>query len=490
MRWLKLLAFGGAAALMWRATRRRPAPPRQTHRSETESDYRRARNRVLVLGGGFAGLAAALALDRELGKQPHTSILVVDRDNSSLFTPLLWTVADGRADPSDVVVPIRAFQRGRRFHVLHAQTLGIDLEREEVQTDAGPRPYDYLVIALGSVTELPPLPGVREYARVFRTPADAVGLRDRLIDAVEVAHRTDDPDERRAWLTFVVAGAGDTGVELASTIYSYLSAGLLEEYPWLRAGDGGLGFRVVLVGRAPRLLPMTGPEESEYVQRALESAGVELWTGTSVLEVRPDAVVTSRGVVPARTIFWAAGISAPPVLRDLPTEHAKGGTLVVDEHFRLPNRPRVYAVGDVAWAFDSDGQGLPPTAQAAMAVGAHAGRVIAAEVLGRPTPKPFRYVSRGHLTLLGPRAATARVGPLLLTGLPAWALWHAYYLYRMPSWKRRVTLFIEWALSALIGREVAQVRLAEPQTAVVAGPTPPAAAAAGGAQTSTAPSSG
>src|SRR5262245_30841344 len=233
MRWLKLLALGGAAGLAWWATRRRPAGPDPHHRSETESEYRRAGNRVLVLGAGFAGLAAALALDRELAGQPDTSILVVDRDNSSLFTPLLWTVADGRADPSDVVVPIRAFQRGRSFHVLHATILGIDLDRQEVQTEAGPRPYDHLVIALGSVTELPSLPGVREHARRFRSPADALGLRDRLIDAVEAAHRTDDPDARRAWLTFVVAGAGDTGVELASTIHSYLSAGLLEEYPWL-----------------------------------------------------------------------------------------------------------------------------------------------------------------------------------------------------------------------------------------------------------------
>ena len=465
MPWLKLLALAGAAALVWWARRRQPAPPNPAHLSESEADYRRARHRVLVLGGGFGGLAAALAVERELGGQPDTSILVVDRDNSSLFTPLLWTVADGRADAADVVVPIRAFQRGRRFHVLQAGIRSIDLDRRVVQTDAGARPYDHLVIALGSVTELPPLPGVREHARVFRTPADAVGLRDRLIDAVEAAHRTDDPDARRAWLTFVIAGAGDTGVELASTIHSYLSAGLLEAYPWLRERDGGPGFRVVLVGRAPRLLPMTGERDADYVHRTLERAGVEIWTGTSVEEVRPDAVVTSRGVVPARTVFWAAGIAAPPVLRDLPTEHAKGGTLVVDGRFRLPNRPNVYVVGDAAWAFDVDGQALPPTAQAAMATGAHVGRLIAAQVLGRPEPRPFRYVSRGHLTLLGPRAATARIGPVLLTGLPAWALWHAYYLYRMPSWKRRLTLLNEWVLSALIGREVAQVRLGGPRSA-------------------------
>jgi hypothetical protein len=179
------------------------------HVSDRDRTYETAAHRVLILGAGFGGLGVALGLERRLGNREDSSVLVVDRDSALLFTPLLWTVADGRADPSDVVVPVRAFQRGRRFHLLHAEVLGIDLERQEVQTSAGVRPYDVLVIALGSVTAVPDLPGLREHARVFHSPIDALELRNHLIDAVEAAHQTEDLDERRAWLTFVV-GVGVT----------------------------------------------------------------------------------------------------------------------------------------------------------------------------------------------------------------------------------------------------------------------------------------
>jgi len=383
---------------------------------------------------------------------------VIDRDNSTLFDPLLWMVADGRAEAVDVEVPIRDFQRGRRFHLLHAEVRGIDLEHREVQLDEGSRPYDYLVIALGSVTELPSLPGLAENVRPFRTPVDAVELRDHLIDAVEAAHRATDETERRAWLTFVVAGGGDTGVELAGALNSYLGAGLLREYPWLAPASGGPAYRIVLVGRAPRLLPMADAAEAEATHHALERAGIEIQTGTAVQEVRPDAVVTSRGTIPARTIFWAAGIAPPSVLRDLPVKHAKGGTLVVDDRLRLPDHPEVHVVGDSAWAFDATGRAVPPTAQAAEITGAYAGRDIAAQVAGGPSAGPFRFAPLGHLALLGPGMAIVRIGPILLTGRIAWLGWHAYYIYRIPSWKRRIALLGTWGLSAVFGREVAQVR--------------------------------
>jgi NADH dehydrogenase len=455
-----LAAVGAVVvALRWRAARRPPAPPRPIHVSESEQAFLNAGTRVVILGAGFGGLAAALTLDHLLGGQRDVSVLVIDRDNSSLFTPLLWTVADGRADAADVVVPIREFQRGRRFHVLQAEVRGIDVERRQVQLDVGVRPYDYLVIALGSVTQFPPLPGVVENARPFRTPADAISLRDQLIDAVEAAHRATSEDERRAWLTFVVVGGGDTGVELAGVIHSYLAAGLLAEYPWLANHGGGPAFRVVLVGRAPRLLPMGLASDSDTIRRILEREGVEVLTNTSVEAVRPDAVVTSRGEIHAHTVFWAAGISPTPVLRDLPVKHAKGGTIVVDDHLRLPGHPEVSVVGDAAWAFDTDGRPVPPTAQASEYTGAYVGRAIAAMIRGQSETAAFRYAPLGHLALLGPGQALARVGPILLSGRLAWLAWHAYYLYRIPTWKRRIELLSSWIVAASFGREVAQLRV-------------------------------
>jgi NADH dehydrogenase len=212
--------------------------------------------------------------------------------------PLLWTVADGRADPSDVVVPIRAFQR-RRFHLLHAEVNRIDLDRREVQTTADARSYDVLVIAPGSVTAVPDLPGLREHARVFHSPIDAMELRNHLLEAVEAAHQTDDSAERQAWLTFVVGGCGDTGVELAATIRTFLATGILAAHPWLTE----MPPRIVLVGRADRLIPMSEPVTSDAVRRVLQEQGIEVLTGVAIEVVTDRTVRTSRGEIPARTLF-------------------------------------------------------------------------------------------------------------------------------------------------------------------------------------------
>ena len=425
------------------------------HRSETEAAYRAAGTRILILGGGFGGLATALGLDRRLAHRDDVSVLVVDRNNDLLFTPLVWTVADGRANPNDVVVPIRAFQRGRRFHVLRAEIEAIDLDARQVRTTAGDRPYDTLVVALGSRTALPDLPGLREHAHQFHSPADAMELRNHLIDAVEAAHETDDPDERQTWLTFVVGGGGDTGIELAATIHEYVTTALLAAYPWLADARP----RIVVVGRADRLVPMSSPRTSDAVRRTLEHEGIEVWTGAAIEAVTETAVRTSRGDIPARTLFWAAGITAPAVVRALPVEHARNGAVIVDDRLRLPGHPEVYVIGDAAWAFDAATHDpVPPTAQAAEHQGAYVAAAIAADLAGEPVP-PFRFRTKGRLALLGKRTGVAELGPVTISGLPAWFLWHAWYLYRIPSWRNRLHLLTDWLLAALAGRETGQLRL-------------------------------
>jgi len=426
------------------------------HRSESGDAYRAAATRILILGGGFGGTAAALELDKRLGDPPGTSVLVVDRDNDLLFTPLLWTVADGRANPHDVVVPLRAFQRGRAFHVLHAMVEGIDLDAREVRTSAGIRPYDFLVIALGSVTAVPDLPGLREHAHRFHTPADALELRNVLIDAVEAAHHVEDEAERREWLTFVVGGAGDTGVELAATIKSYLSAALLAEYPWLAEAPA----RVVVVGRAERVVPMSTPQTSDAVLKALLADGIEVITGAAIEEVTDRTVRTSQGEIPARTLFWAAGITAPAVVRELPVPHARNGAILVDDRLRVPGHPEAYAIGDSSWATDAvTGEGVPPTAQAAEHEGEYVAEAIAETLAGRE-PKPFRFRTKGRLALLGGGRGVAEIGRFTITGRLAWLLWHGYYWFRVPSWRNRLRLLNDWILTGLTGRETGQLRLA------------------------------
>ena len=458
------LVSGGIVALVRRRAKA-GITWRNRHRSETLFAYHAARHKILILGAGFGGMAAALRLDEQLGDRSDTSVLVVDRDSALLFTPLLWTVADGRANPNDVVVPIRAFQRGRTFHLLHATVEEIDLDRREVRTSAGVRPYDYLVVALGSVTAVPPLPGLRERALRFHTPADAMQLRNHLIDTLENAHHTVDARERREWLTFVVGGGGDTGVELAATIRDYLEVGLLAEYPWLTDERP----RVVVVGRAQRLVPMSSPTTSSAVERILRQEGVEVWTDVAIEGVTEREVQTSRGAIPARTLFWAAGITAPPVVRNLPVEHARNGSVLVDETLRVPGRPEVFVVGDSAWAFDGvSGDPTPPTAQAAGHMGDYVAEAIAGLIAGQQ-PKPFRFVTRGRLALLGHRTGVAEVFGRAFDGLPAWLLWHGYYLSTIPAWRNRIRLLTNWVLAELTGRETAQLRLGSSSGAMEVG---------------------
>src|SRR5215216_4953771 len=457
-RWRGIVAgaivSSGVAAFIRRQATARTAV-RNQHRSETLFAYHAAQHKILILGAGFGGMAAALRLDEQLGDRSDTSVLVVDRDSALLFTPLLWTVADGRSNPNDVVVPIRAFQRGRAFHFLHATVEKIEVDRREVRTSAGVRPYDYLVIALGSVTAVPALLGLRERALRFHTPADAMELRNHLIDALENAHYTVDAQERREWLTFVVGGGGDTGVELAATIRNFLQAGLLAEYPWLADERP----RVVVVGRAQRLVPMSSPTTSAAVERILREEGVEVWTDVAIEGVTEREVQTSRGVIPARTLFWAAGITAAPVVRDLPVEHARNGSVLVDETLRVPGRAEGFVVGDSAWAFDGvSGDPTPPTAQAAGHMGDYVADSIIGVIAGRQ-PVPFQFVTLGRLALLGHRTGVAEVFGHAVDGIPAWLLWHGYYLRTIPSWRNRIRLLTNWLLAGLTGRETAQLRL-------------------------------
>lgn len=433
----------------------RPAG-RPRHRSESLEMYERARTRILILGAGFGGLTTALQLSRRLGDRRDVSILLVDRGNTQLFYPMLWTVADGRANPSDVAVAIRAFQRARPFHILHATIDAIDIERREARTSAGTRPYDILVIGLGSVTAVPDIPGLRDHALLFHSPADAMQLRNHVIDALETAHQCEDPEDRAAWLTFVVGGGGDTGCELAAVINDYVRRGLLRQYPWLVDTPP----RVVVVERMGRLMPLARQEVSVQVTRLLEAQGVQIRTGAGVERVTDTAVDTSHGSIPTHTVFWAAGTTAPGAVRDLPLEHARNGALTVDTQLRARGHDEIYVVGDAAWIDDpTSGGPVPPTAQAAEQEGRYIAEAIATSVAGAPPPGPFHFSSRGHFTLLGGHTAVSEVGPLVLTGLPAWLLWHGYYLAHIPAWRNRLHLVTDWALAAIAGRETGQLPL-------------------------------
>jgi NADH dehydrogenase len=252
-----------------------------------------------------------------------------------------------------------------------------------------------------------------------------------------------------------VGGAGDTGIELAAVIHEYLTEGLFYEYPWLVDAP----IRVILVGRAERILPMGDPRTAQRVQRVLVKEGIEVLTGMSITGVTETTVETSVGSIPARTLFWAAGITAPEVIRELSVKHAPNGAIIVDNFLRIPGYSNVYVIGDVAWAYDSaSGSPIPPTAQASYRQGEYVGKAIAMQYAGSAA-EPYQYVTLGHLALLGRHTAVAKVGPITFTGLPAWVFWHVAYLSLNPSWSKRIRLVVDWLLSALLGRETGQLRL-------------------------------
>lgn len=425
------------------------------HTSETANEYRNAHRRILILGGGFGGLKTATELDKTLGQEEDVSILLIDRANGQLFTPLLWMVADGRISPNDVVVPLRSVQRGRSFHILHAEIEHIDLDARSVTTSAGAYPYDTLIVALGSVTSVPDLPGLRDNALMFHSPGDAVQFRNHVIDAVEAAHHTDDEDERKAWLTFVVCGGGDTGVELAATIHDYLVDGILAQDPWL----SGPTPRIVIVERSERLMHLSKKRVSALTEKLIKKIGVEVLTSTDVKSLDGKVVHTSKESIPARTVFWAAGTAATKIVHDLPVEHEHNGAIKVDEHLRIKGRPEVYVLGDAAWALNGiGGSPVPPTAQAAEQQARYVAKVIADESTGQRIP-PYSFESLGHFTLLGQHNAVAEIKSFVFSGLPAYLMWHAYYIMAIGAWRNRIHIGVEWLLAVLTGRETVELRL-------------------------------
>ena len=449
--------LGVATAMLVPRLRARRSRRAHKHKSETREEYERAGTRILILGGGFGGVKTVLELDRRLHNRPNVATLLVSRETGELFVPLLWTLADGRSGANHVTVPLRSFQKGRAFHVLNAEVTGIDLDRRVVQTSAGSRSYDMLVIALGSVTSMPPIPGLRDHARTFRSPADALQLRNEIVNAVERAHASTNQREREALLTFVVAGGGDTGTELAAAINDFLRNTLAQQYPWIF----DVPPRVAIVERADRILPLASPDVAKRVQRALEHAGVELYTGAAIERVTEEAVYAGDSVIPTRNVFWAAGVNAPAVVRELPVEHAPNGAVIVDDRLRIPNYPNVYVVGDAAWANDGlTGRPVPALAQAAEHEARYVARAIVAALDNKPL-LPFHFTKLGEMTLLGKRNAVAEVGPFVVTGEPAWLLWHAYYLSHIGSWKNRLLLAADWALAATLGPETGELRLAD-----------------------------
>jgi NADH dehydrogenase len=396
-----------------------------------------ARERVVIVGGGFGGLACARALDGA-----DVDVLLVDTRNYHLFTPLLYQVATALLDPSDIAYPFRTvFRRSPNVRFRQVRVTGVDFDARRLTVAGGERiPYDTLVLATGSANAYFGNPELAERTIGMKHLDEAMRLRNHVLSCLERAAQTADPAERAEWLTFVIVGGGPTGVEYAGALAELLGMVLGRDFPELTPGSA----RVVLVEGAGRLLGAFHPKLGAYAAETLRSRGVDVRLSTLVRQATGTAAVlspTGEGesvTIGARTIVWSAGVGPDDPLHSDDVPRSRSRRLQVDERLRL--RPGVYAIGDVA-SVGSDGGELPMLSPPAMQEGRYVARAIRA---GGEPAEPFRYLDKGTMATIGRRAAVAQVGPLRLRGFLGWITWLVVHLYYLIGFRNRAIVLASW----------------------------------------------
>lgn len=393
-------------------------------------------SRVVILGGGFAGIAAAQALE---GAGAH--VLILDSQNHHCFQPLLYQVATAALAPTDIAWPIRYVMRNRDdVTVLMLKAEGIDAARKVVRTKRGEIPYDFLIVATGSTHSYFGHDQWAEYAPGLKTVEDAIAIRGRLLRAFEQAEAGADSAEREKLLTFVIVGGGPTGVELAGAIAELAHRTLPAEF---RRSDPRKA-RIVLLEAGPRILGGYPEHLSRYAVSALNKMGVEVRTRTAVETVLPSKVIAAHETIEAGAIFWAAGVQASPGAHWLGVASDHAGRIPVAPDLTVPHSPDVYIVGDLARVSESEGGPLPQLAASAKQMGRYAGRAIARRLRGQRVEKPFRYRDQGSLATIGRNSAIVKLGRLELTGVVGWLFWSVAHVYFLINLRSRLSVALSW----------------------------------------------
>ena len=393
---------------------------------------------VIIIGCGFGGLAAARGLD-----DPRVRITLIDRANHHLFQPLLYQVATAGLSATEIAAPIRhILRRQKNLTVLMAEVQRIDPERRVVVLDGTEElAYDFLIVASGATHSYFGRDEWAVDAPGLKTLEDAFEIRRRILTAFERAERETDPAARDPWLTFVIIGGGATGVELAGTLAEIARHTLRGEFRRIDTHSA----RVILVEGTDRVLPPYPPELSARARRQLERLGVEVRTGALATAIDATGVTVGATRVPARTVLWAAGVSASPLGATLGAPRDRAGRVAVAPDLSVPGHPEIFVVGDLA-SVRSDGVPVPGIAPAAKQMGRQAARNVRARVAGLPT-RPFRYRDYGTLATIGRRAAVAVIGRVRLWGYPAWLAWLFAHIYFLIGFRNRLVVLMEWAWS-------------------------------------------
>ena len=393
--------------------------------------------RVLILGGGFGGLAAAQRL-----AGAAVRITLVDRRNHHLFQPLLYQVATASLAAPSIAAPLRQIlRRQRNLTVLLDEVTGIDLAARRVQCAHGVLDYDFLVVATGATHAYFGHDEWEPHAPGLKTLDDAFLIRRRVLLAFEHAERETDPARRQAWLNFVVVGGGSTGVELAGTLIELARHTLSREFR--RSDPRRASVRLIEAG--PRLLTAYDPILSDKARRQLERLGVEVHTGAAVTDINAEGVTLGEHRLPARTVLWAAGVAASPVGRLLGIALDRAGRVQVLPDLSLPGHPEVFVIGDLAGIVQASGKPVPGVAPAAKQMGRHVGTAIRECLHGNGERRPFSYRDDGSLATIGRLAAVAQFGKLKLSGFPAWFAWLLAHIYFLIGFRNRLVVMLDWA---------------------------------------------
>lgn len=392
---------------------------------------------VVVIGGGFAGLETVHRL-----AGADVRITIVDRRNHHLFQPLLYQVATASLATSEIAWPIRhLFRRRGDVTTLLAEVTGIDTSLREVALSTGEiLHYDTLVIATGATHAYFGHDDWEPYAPGLKTLEDATTIRRRILTAFERAEAEADPERRAALLTFVVIGAGPTGVELAGTIAELAHATLPKEF---RRIDTRVT-RVVLVEAGPRILPSFDADLAAYAHHELQRIGVEVRTGAPVTACTPDGVVIGEETLPAATVIWAAGVRASPAGAWLAAPMDRAGRVEVEPDLSVPGHPEIFVIGDTASVKDQDGKPVPGIAPAAKQQGRHVAATIKRRLAGDKAPRPFAYSHAGSLATVGKRVAIIDFGRVKLKGWLAWWLWGLAHIYFLIGVRNRLSVALSW----------------------------------------------
>jgi len=418
-----------------------------------------AGHRLVILGGGFAGLDVARAIGRSRAAREYWDTVLIDKENFFQFNPLLPAVAVGAVETRHIVYPLRQMAKHRHIRFHKNKAIRIDIPRREIKLHNNlVQPFDVLVIAVGSVTNYYGVEGAVENTRPFKTVVDAMTLRARVVELFEMAEQAESLGQRRRLLSFAIVGGGVTGVEVAAELIEMARDTLLPRYPSLSPQD----LTVTIVEGGTRLVPSAKPEHAEYVHRFLERRGVRVLLGTPVRRVEPKRLILPDGrAIEGFTLLWTAGVCPPPLVRELPFSFHKDGRALVDEELRAIDaggKPieDVYVAGDCAASPRRDGGYQPALSQTAVAMGAYMGETLVGRARGRPA-EPFRFKDAGYIISLGKHSSVVSLFGVSVSGKIAWLLWAGAYLIKMVGLRKQIEVGIDHLTHFFTDHDTSQI---------------------------------